>query len=79
YRFPATFSSSVAMWPLTGEPDTDIPVIPELWRGTAEVTALTSTQHDQGIRVYNQGLMDLLNTAARICMSDPAQTGFIAR
>ncbi len=43
------------------------------------MTALTSTQHDQGIRVYNQGLMDLLNTAARICMSDPAQTGFIAR
>ena len=40
---------------------------------------MTSTQHDQGIRMYNQGLMDLLSTAARICISDPAQAGFIAR
>jgi MoaA/NifB/PqqE/SkfB family radical SAM enzyme len=40
---------------------------------------LTSIQHDQGIGVYNQGLMDLLSTAARICISDPAQAGFIAR
>ncbi len=40
---------------------------------------MTSIQHDQGIRVYNQGLMDLLSTAARICISDPAQAGFIAR
>ena len=40
---------------------------------------MTSTQHDQGIRVYNQGLMDLLSTAASICISDPAQAGFIAR
>lgn len=43
------------------------------------MTDLTSIQHDQGILVYNQGLMDLLNTAARICMYDPAQAGFIAR
>ena len=40
---------------------------------------MTQTQHDQGIRVYNQGLMDLLSAAARICISDPAQAGFIAR
>ncbi|MBP7868668.1 MAG: radical SAM protein [Firmicutes bacterium] len=40
---------------------------------------MTSIQHDQGVRVYNQGLMDLLSTAARICISDPAQAGFIAR
>ena len=40
---------------------------------------MTSIQHDQGIGVYNQGLMDLLSTAARICISDAAQAGFIAR
>ncbi len=40
---------------------------------------MTAIHHDQGLRVYNQGLMNLLNTAAKICMSDPSQTGFIAR
>ena len=65
---------------MTCQPNTDIAVmqIVFIW-GRAEVAGLTTTQHDQGIRVYNQGLMDLLSTAARICMSDPAQAGFIAR
>lgn len=33
----------------------------------------------QGLNVLNQGLMDLLGTAARICVSDPTQVKFIAR
>lgn len=38
-----------------------------------------SLEGPSGIDVLNRGLMDLLGTAARLCLSDPTLAGFIAR